>query len=318
MTPSFTLGVLGGGRHAQQSHIQPLLHMGHSITVWDPSPTVQETLATMDGVTVVSTEEDVWSTADGVVVCSPDQYHTPALLEAARRDMPILVEKPIATTMEEARSIRSILLESSLIVSTCHPRRTDPPFQALKAAWNDLVEEYGDVKQFNFHFTYPPPRPDQPQIHASLLIDHFGHEFDLMEYFLGSPFITSGRDTLANGLDPQLYYSVEGDRSDRVSYRFTGQRTDPNQTIYEETLTIVYPNATLTLNNDAGEAVIISPTGTRHLPVGGTDYLARFQAVNKNFIDVINRGAEPYVEKKQIWRNTSSAAQLVQRDVFSI
>jgi predicted dehydrogenase/8-oxo-dGTP pyrophosphatase MutT (NUDIX family) len=318
------IGVLGAGRHAVQSHIVPLRRLGHRIVVWDPDPAALDRVAA-PGIERAASEDAVITGCDGLVVCSPDRFHTPTLLAAAGHGVPVLVEKPVALTEADLAAIRPLLLGRPTdprlavpLVSSCHPRRTDPPFAALRAALPGLVEELGPVSEVGFRFDYPPPRAGQPVLHASLLTDHVGHELDLLDFLLGVPDQVEARDVLPEGRDPMLEYQVHGRRSDAVTFDFAGRRTDPARTDYDEVLTLRLASGTVTVGSQPGSAQVSTAGRTRRLPLGGTDYDTRFREVNANFAAAVQGTADPYLSAGQIWRNTYATVELDLRRSFTL
>lgn len=305
---ALNIGVLGAGRHALQSHIAPMVRLGHKVRVWDPNLAATRDAALCGAYT--ASEEEIFAGSDGIIVCTPDRLHTESLEKAASSGIPCLVEKPAAVTKEDLENLQEILLIGLAPISTCHPRRTDPPFLWLKGILPAFAKELGPVKHIEFEFNYPQPRTGQAPMHASLLTDHFGHEIDLMEFLLGHTEQTTGRDALDAERDKQLNYRAVGERSDGVTFTFTGKRTDPMQVTYDEELSLVFADGELSLNAETGEAILKTGEGTRQLEAAPTNYEARFTAVNDDFARQILQGDEGYVSREQIWRNSFSAVML--------
>jgi predicted dehydrogenase len=203
-------------------------------------------------------------------------------------------------------------------VLSCHPRRTDPPFAGLRVLLPGLVAELGPVVSAEFRFDYPPPRADQPQLHASLLTDHFGHELDLIDFLFGVPDRVEGADMLPASADPQLEYRVEGQRSDGIGLRFGGARTDPAQVGYDELLTVRFEGGLATAGSKPGSALVTVDGRTRSLGLAGTDYDERFRAVNANLLAVAADEAAPYVSATQIWRNSVATVDLDRTGRFAL
>jgi predicted dehydrogenase len=313
MVAELTIGVLGAGRHAVQSHIEPMRRLGHRILVWDPDPAAVERIVG-PGVDRATDEDAVFTGCDGLIACSPDRFHTATLLAAAERGMPVLVEKPIAMTEADLVAVRPLLDRpgdgSGPVVSTCHPRRTDPPFVGLRALLPELIAEFGPVAEAEFRFDYPPPRAGQPVLHSSLLTDHVSHELDLLDFLFDVPDRLQAEDTLPVGRNPLVQYRVRGRRSDGITFAFSGDRVDPVRTDYHEVLTVRLARGTVTVGSDPGSAAVSTPAGIRPLPLGGTDYAVRFDAVNANFADAVRGTADVYLSPGQIWRNTYATVEL--------
>src|SRR5262245_35660501 len=72
---------------------------------------------------------------DAVVIASPDDTHATLALACLQADKPVLSEKPLATTVEDA--VRVMEAEVGLgkrLVSVGYMRRFDPQHAAVKAA----------------------------------------------------------------------------------------------------------------------------------------------------------------------------------------
>jgi predicted dehydrogenase len=70
--------------------------------------------------------------ADAVIIATPDTLHTAPCLAALEKGYDVLLEKPIAPTEEECRSILKKALETNRIVAVCHVLRYSPYFRELK------------------------------------------------------------------------------------------------------------------------------------------------------------------------------------------
>lgn len=70
---------------------------------------------------------------DGVIVCSENARHRAHVEEAARKVPHILCEKPISTTLEDARAMISACDKAGSKLQIAFPVRFAPPVQKLKA-----------------------------------------------------------------------------------------------------------------------------------------------------------------------------------------
>lgn len=82
--------------------------------------------------TFFSDEHDFWTDLDAVVVCSPDSTHAHYVVEAARRGIHALVEKPLTDSVEGLASIRCAARRSSSVVAVVHQMRFVPLHRRIK------------------------------------------------------------------------------------------------------------------------------------------------------------------------------------------
>ena len=60
---------------------------------------------------------------DGVIICSANAHHTEDIIAAAAHKLPILCEKPLATTIDDCRRQQSALKKSGAFLMPAHPMR---------------------------------------------------------------------------------------------------------------------------------------------------------------------------------------------------
>lgn len=94
---------------------------------------------------------------DLVVVSSPDELHAGHALAAIRAGKHVLVDKPFATTLEDARIVAAEGEAQGVVVTAFQNRRWDADFLTLKG----LIEAgtLGEVVQFESHFDRWRPVP---------------------------------------------------------------------------------------------------------------------------------------------------------------
>jgi myo-inositol 2-dehydrogenase/D-chiro-inositol 1-dehydrogenase len=70
---------------------------------------------------------------DAVLVCSPDQTHASLAVACIEAGKPVLVEKPIASTLEDCRAVISAEIKGGRrLVQVGFMRRFDPGYLAMK------------------------------------------------------------------------------------------------------------------------------------------------------------------------------------------
>lgn len=85
--------------------------------------------------------------ADSVMICTPENMHFEPTMQAIERGYHILLEKPIAQTLEECMLIAQTARKHDVLVSVCHVLRYHPYFMKIK----ELVDsgELGNIISIN-------------------------------------------------------------------------------------------------------------------------------------------------------------------------
>ena len=79
-----------------------------------------------------SYEEMLATKPDGVVICSENSKHRPLVEMAAAAGVHVLCEKPIATTLDDAKSIISACERAGVVLMTAFPMRFSTPLVEVK------------------------------------------------------------------------------------------------------------------------------------------------------------------------------------------
>lgn len=146
------------------------------------------------GVRVVPTYEDAWNAwADGpdaIVVTSANAHHRDLVLEAARRGVHVLCEKPLATTVPDAEVMTAACREAGVVLMTAFPVHFAPAVQALRAAVSDgsLGEVIGLTGTNNGKL--PAGRDwftDVELAGGGSLVDHTVHIAEILDSLFGEP-----------------------------------------------------------------------------------------------------------------------------------
>lgn len=111
---------------------------------------------------VVATPADAFADAgvDLVVLATPNTTHAPLAIAALQAGRHVLVDKPMATSLDEARRMVAAARDSGRVLSVFHNRRHDSDFLALR----QLLDEgrLGEVMELHSHFDrFRPQVPDR-------------------------------------------------------------------------------------------------------------------------------------------------------------
>ena len=105
---SLRYAVIGSGLMGQE-HIRFLNHMRDATVtaVADPDPSMREAAARLAGAEAFADHRALISAdlADAVIIASPNHTHRDVLLDVLATDLPVLVEKPLCATVNDAKAI---------------------------------------------------------------------------------------------------------------------------------------------------------------------------------------------------------------------
>ncbi|MFI6534306.1 Gfo/Idh/MocA family oxidoreductase [Nonomuraea sp. NPDC050547] len=153
------VGLIGYGPAGQFFH-GPLVHATPGLRLTAVVTRDPERAAEVErkyGAAAVPDAESLFPRCDLVVVASPNRTHVPLATEALASGLPVVVDKPLAATAEEAARLVALAKERNLLLTVFQNRRWDGDFLTLRA----LLEEggLGRVARFESRFERWRPRP---------------------------------------------------------------------------------------------------------------------------------------------------------------
>lgn len=101
--------------------------------VVDPAPDARE-IPTRYGAVHCGSVDALPSNVQGVILATPTQLHLEQALSCIARKLPVLVEKPVAATVDEAISLDKAAIQAGVPVLVGHHRRHNPRIAAARAA----------------------------------------------------------------------------------------------------------------------------------------------------------------------------------------
>lgn len=139
------LGLVGCGWIAG-AHLRAIAERPERCTLaWaaDPNRERAEQVAAAAGCRALTSYPDGLDEVDAVIVATPHHLHAPVVAEAARAGKHILLEKPLATTLEDADRMLAAVAAAGVTLLVGYTRHYQPEFRRLRA----LVESgrYGRV-----------------------------------------------------------------------------------------------------------------------------------------------------------------------------
>lgn len=181
-------GGLIGSRHIAQAFAHPQIDL---VGVIDPDPKVQQAAP----VAAFSAIQDVDVPADGIILATPSDLHAEHAEQAAERGWHMLIEKPVASTLEQADRIIAAADQAGVRTLVGHHRRHHPRVQKLRQ-----IVQSGDigtpvVVSLIWAMKKPDPYFDVPWRKGrdgSPIMINLVHEVDLLRFLFGEICHVSG------------------------------------------------------------------------------------------------------------------------------
>ena len=181
--PLLKFGVAGGGvmgrNHARVLSDIRDLELTH---VFDPDSVTAEGVAAAYGATPVTTAEAfVDAGLDAAVVATPNRTHADLAVALLEKGVHVLVEKPIAATVEDARRIIDAAKANDRILMVGQVERFNPAVEAVKRAIDG-----DDVISIQITRVGPfPPRMGE----VGVVIDLAVHDIDIIRHLTDSEIV---------------------------------------------------------------------------------------------------------------------------------
>ncbi len=172
------VGVIGlghlGSLHAKMFRDIPSAQLA-GVTDIDRART--QSIAGELGVPAIASADELLSSVDAVSIATPTSSHHRVAEEALKRGIHVFIEKPITTTIDEARSLIAAAKKGGLLVQVGHIERFNPALLALeKYDLKPMFIESHRLAQFN-------PRGTDVAVVLDLMI----HDIDIILSLVRSP-----------------------------------------------------------------------------------------------------------------------------------
>lgn len=130
---------------------------------------------------------------DALFICMPPGAHAGEAEAAARRGIHLMLEKPIALSLDRAESIRSAVREKNVVCQIGHHFRHTEPVRRLKAMLDDGTAGRPLMMQARFYLNgmFPAWWRD-PQMGGGQLIEQSIHLYDLARHLFGDAIAVAG------------------------------------------------------------------------------------------------------------------------------
>ncbi|QFU09675.1 1,5-anhydro-D-fructose reductase [Rhodobacteraceae bacterium THAF1] len=138
------------------------------------------------GLNAVATLDDVPDETRAAILATPTQDHHASALACIDRGWPVIVEKPVAGTMDQATDIVTRAADRGVPLFTGHHRRCHPFSRATREALTQIGDVVGVQGMWSLrkHDTYYDAQWRRLP-GAGPLLTNLTHELDLLRFFLG-------------------------------------------------------------------------------------------------------------------------------------
>jgi predicted dehydrogenase len=191
-TDTVRFGVIGCGVIAYWAHLRTLKHLRNAVLVAaaDPDAVARERASRLAHVPVFENAEEILqrNDVDAIVISAPTHLHARLAIAAAKAHKHFYVEKPIATTADDARGVIAATQEAGVTAAIGFNRRVHPVFEHARALI--AAGRIGRVRAVLSTFCEPvgsdvmPEWKRQRPTGGGVLLDLASHHIDLVRWFL--------------------------------------------------------------------------------------------------------------------------------------
>jgi predicted dehydrogenase len=185
------VGLIGCGTIAYWSHLRTLRQLS-GVTLAaaaDPDPVARARAASLVRGPVHDQLNDLLlDDVDAVVISAPNRFHAELTVAAARAGKHVYVEKPLATTASEARTVVDVVSQSNVIATVGFNYRHHPAHQRARTLLQS--GRIGKVRAVQSAFcepSLPETMPEWKRRRGSgggALLDLASHHVDLLRWLL--------------------------------------------------------------------------------------------------------------------------------------
>ncbi len=173
-----TIGVLGAG-HLGKIHIKCILEseLFDLVGFFDPDPEISKDVEEKFGIRRFNSADELIEACHMVDIVTPTISHFDSAAKALRHSRHVFIEKPLTTTLSEARQLIELAREANVKVQVGHVERFNPAFLAANPyIENPMFIETHRLALFN------PRGTDVP-----VILDLMIHDIDIILNVVKSP-----------------------------------------------------------------------------------------------------------------------------------
>ena len=188
-------GIIGCGKGAHL-HAQALQNLPESLftAVYSRNISKAKAFAEQYGVKACSDIAEMVTEAgvEAAIICTPHPAHAETAVKAAQAGMHLLVEKPLASSLEDCDTIIQTAKDRGITLGTICQRRFYPPALRIKqaiAAGKIGRPILGTVNMLGWreeaYYQSDPWRGSWQGEGGGVLVNQAPHQLDLLQWYLG-------------------------------------------------------------------------------------------------------------------------------------
>ena len=169
-------GVIGVGSMGR-NHARVYSEISNLVGVADPDENKGRALASKFGVKWFGDFNDMIELVDAVSIATPTKFHSGIAVEVAKKGVNLLVEKPLADSIENSEKILSAVELSGVVLAVGHIERHNPVIKYIKKNINK--PNFGELISLSSKrlSLYPERILD-----VGVIFDLSVHDIDIMNY----------------------------------------------------------------------------------------------------------------------------------------
>lgn len=184
MDRKLKVGVIGvgalGRHHTRLYKASPNTEL---VGIYDANTEVSERISQEFGVKIFPTIEELATVCEGLSIAVPADRHHEVAIPLLKMGRHLLIEKPLAVTVEQAEEIVRLAEEHKVVLAVGHVERFNPVMSYLE-------RRAGKTRFIEAHrlASYPPPRPgSQPRgTEVGVVLDLMIHDLDIILHLVQS------------------------------------------------------------------------------------------------------------------------------------
>jgi myo-inositol 2-dehydrogenase/D-chiro-inositol 1-dehydrogenase len=153
--------------------------------VSDPLADRAERLARSTGAEIAGTAEELIENVDAVYITTPNTKHTALALAGIAAGKHVFCEKPMATSLADARDILGAASRSNAVFQVGHNRRFAPVYATLKRHLQESGPAHSAHVKMNRGELINPEWVGNPEVTGGFLFETTIHMFDMMRFLFG-------------------------------------------------------------------------------------------------------------------------------------